>query len=289
MIDPQLVPRNALDGVDLGVSVSTSADLARLGLTPKHAEIAIGEIARALLVAGGSLTYGGRIKPSGFTQLLMSEVRRYGQSGALTVCLALPEHRRLDLNEIDEIDRSLGTVGVVVCLDDSGEPINPAHVDRGPEGEDIQDAELNVRSYSGLRNFMARNTDARVLLGGQLGAFKGAMPGVVEECILSLEAGQPVYVAGGFGGAAAAVAKVLDLDDLSWAPADLPGFDGDDRRVTSSLSLLRETATNTGWPGAGNGLTVEETRQLASSHRPGEVASLVAIGLARRFAGSSGA
>ncbi len=288
MIDPELVPRDALDGVNLGVSVSTSADLARVGLTSKHAEIAIGEIARALLVAGGVLTYGGRIKPSGFTQLLMSEVRRYGQNGALTVCLALPEHRRLDLNDIDEIDRSLGTVGVLVCLDDRGEQINPAHIDRGPEGEDIQDAALNARSYSGLRNYMARNTDARVILGGQLGAVKGAMPGVIEECILSLEASQPIYVAGGFGGAAAAIAKALDLDDLGWAPADFPAFDGDDGTVTSSLALLRDTATNTGWPGTGNGLTTEETRQLASSHRPGEVASLVAIGLARRFAGSIG-
>ena len=116
-----LDPPDTLRGIRLGVSVSDSADLAMLGLAPRHAELAMGEIARAVLVAGGSLVYGGRVKPSGFTQFLMHEVRRYGRDAAsLTLCLAAPEHQRLSRAELDALDRDLGTKGRVVCLDEDG-------------------------------------------------------------------------------------------------------------------------------------------------------------------------
>ena len=73
-----LAATDALRGVRVGISVSDSDDLGRLGLTDAHAEQAVGEVARAILIAGGSLVYGGRVKPSGFTQYLMHEIRRYG-------------------------------------------------------------------------------------------------------------------------------------------------------------------------------------------------------------------
>ena len=92
----ELYPADMLRKVRLGVSVSDSADLERLGLVEMHAQLAIAEIARAVLVSGGSLVYGGRVKPSGFTQFLMHEVRRYGTNpDAFTLCLAAPEHRKL--------------------------------------------------------------------------------------------------------------------------------------------------------------------------------------------------
>jgi SLOG-like protein len=281
--DPELVPRGSLNGVDVGLSVSDSADLGVLGLTSKHAELAIGELARAVLVAGGNLTYGGRIKPSGFTQLFMHEVRRYGQSRhSFTICLALPEHRRLTLAEIDELDRSLGTAGRLVCLDADGRPVD-YRLGRATEAEDITSPERTVPAYSGLRRYMTSATSARVAVGGQLAGFKGDMPGVIEEVIGCVDAQKPVYLAGGMGGATAAAVKALGIDDLAWAPAGFPQADGEDPRVAESLSRLRHTATQASFDARDNGLTAEELLQLSSSHRPGEIASLVAIGLSRYF------
>jgi hypothetical protein len=284
--DPELVPRDALDGVDIGISVSDSADLAQLGLTTKHAELAIGEVARAVLVAGGRLTYGGRIKPSGFTQLLMHEVRRYGQDRrSFTICLALPEHRRLALSELDSVDRSLGVAGRLVCLDIDGSPVDPRS-GRSDEGEELDDPDVRIPAYSGLRRFIASTTRGRVVVGGQLANFKGAIPGVIEEVIASIEARQPVYIAGGFGGAAALAARTLGIDSFEWAPDGFPQTPAADARVEQSLVQLAEVARRTEWVARDNGLTDAELLQLSASHRPGDIASLVAIGLGRRFGSS---
>lgn len=281
MSDPSLVPRNALDGVEVGLSVSDSADLRRLGLNERHAELAIGEITRAVLIAGGRITYGGRMKPSGFTQQLMNEVRRYGTTRqSLRICLALPEHRKLTLEELDEIDRQLGLWGELTALDGDGNSVswrNPATASLGGDER---------TAYSALRRFMTSVTQARVLLGGQLGTtVKGAMPGVIEEAILAIGAGQPIYLAGGFGGAAAAAAMTLELDDFAWLPSGLPSK-ADDPVAGVSLDALRAAASSGSWSVEGNGLTREQNRMLATSHRPGEIASLVALGLAKAFDGS---
>jgi hypothetical protein len=50
---------------------------------------------------------------------------------------------------------------------------------------------------------------ARIALGGQLAGFGGVLPGVVEECLLTLRARKPLYLVGAFGGAARAVADLL--------------------------------------------------------------------------------
>ena len=51
-----------------------------------------------------------------------------------------------------------------------------------------------------MRQFRRSSTDAPVLLGGQVTNYKGRLSGVAEEALVSLGAGQPVFVMGGFGG-----------------------------------------------------------------------------------------
>lgn len=281
MIDPALVRRDALTDVNVGISVSDSDDLDRLGLNTRHADLAIGELARAVLIAGGHITYGGRLKPSGFTQQLMNEVRRYGTTRhSLTLCLAEPEHRDLSHDELDEVDRQLGTWGRLVTLDASGEPT--AWRDDHPAPSAPLEAEERVSAYSGLRRHMVQATDARVLVGGQLRGFKGAMPGLIEEAILAVEHGQPLYLAGGFGGAATAVARRLNSDAFAWLPDNLP-LGGEDPEVEAALDDLAERSSAGNWSLEEDGLTEDRRALLAASHRPGEIASLVVLGLAQAF------
>lgn len=274
-----LIPPGALGGVRVGVSVSDSADLSRLGLSPKHAELAIGEIARAVLVGGGQLVYGGRVKPSGFTQLLMHEVRRYGGPGVLTLCLAAPEHRRLSRDALDMLDRELGTKGKVVCLDEHGAPIDRILALKPADPDPIADEGVAQASYTALRSYMTEISDARVVVGGQVDGFKGVMPGIIEEAMFSVRNQQPLFVSAGLGGAAAAVARALGIDDLSWAPSDFPSS-SDSARLKGEIAQLSDAASSNGWTPDSCGLDEAERRQLSASHRPGEVASLVARGLA---------
>lgn len=281
MIDPALVRRDALTGVNVGISVSDSVDLDRLGLNARHADLAIGELARAILIAGGHITYGGRLKPSGFTQQLMNEVRRYGTTRhSLTLCLAEPEHRGLSHDELDEVDRQLGTWGRLVTLDASGEPTSWREDHPAPSAP--LDADERSSAYSGLRRHMVEATDARVLVGGQLRGFKGAMPGVIEEALLAVEHEQPLYLAGGFGGAATAVARRLNSGAFAWLPDELP-LGAEDAAVEAALDELAERSSTAGWSLEKDGLTEEQRSLLAASHRPGEIASLVVLGLSQVF------
>ena len=276
-----LSPRDALRGTRVGISVSDSDDLSRLGLSAAHAEQAVGEIARAVLIAGGCLVYGGKVKPSGFTQYLMHEIRRYGRDheATLTLCLAAPEHHKLSYDELDDIDRTLGTRGRIICLDQEGREIEGIMKTKSHDPDPLAEADAS-HAYSSLRRHMVTITDARVLIGGKLSGFAGAMPGVLEEAIVAVEAQQPLYVSAGFGGAAALVAQRLLLDDLSWAPADFPARP-EDERIDSALEMLAAAAASSGWRATSCGLDEQGIRQLAASHRASEIASLMVGGLAR--------
>jgi hypothetical protein len=74
-----LLPPDALKGVRLGVSVSESPDLTRLGFFEDHLRMALGEIARCVMVSGGTLGYGGHLSPDGYTTFLIHEVHRYAR------------------------------------------------------------------------------------------------------------------------------------------------------------------------------------------------------------------
>lgn len=275
--DPHLISRDALDGTTVGISVSDSADLHRLGLDERHADLAVGEIARAVLLAGGTIAYGGRLRPSGFTQQLMNEVRRFGTTRqSLHLYAALPEHTAMSRDDLDAIDRQLGIWGTLTTLDEHGEPTDWREMT--PSTSPLPD-EQRAAAYSGLRRHMAENIDGRILVGGKLRGFLGEMPGVLQETILAVERGQAVYLAGGFGGAAAAAARRLGAGSFDWLPPGLPEGE-DDPAVQTALAELESAASAAGWDLGKDGLTAERRALLSASHRPGEIASLCVGGLA---------
>jgi hypothetical protein len=73
---------------------------------------------------------------------------------------------------------------------------------------------------------------ARVMLGGKVNGYSGFMPGLFEEALASLERTSPLYVLGGFGGAAEAIACALldppgtrrDVFTVEWHRANNPAF-----------------------------------------------------------------
>ena len=210
----------------------------------------------------------------------MHELRRYGRNrDALTLCLAAPEHRKLSGEELDSTDRDLGTKGRIVCLDDDGDEIGDILRSKPAAPDPLEDC-LVAKAYSSLRTFMGTITDARVLLGGNLANFAGRAPGIIEEAIVAVEARQPILVTAGFGGAAALVARQLQIDDLRWAPRDFPARP-DAERIDRALARLDEAAAAASWDSTLAGLDPEELRQMSASHRGGEIASLVVAGLSR--------
>ena len=272
MAEPPQSLQKPEPGFNLGVSVSNSADLARLGLTETHLRMALGEIARAILVANGELSYGGHLRADGYTVFLVHECEKYrSRDRPFTGYLPWSVHRSLSINELAEHRKAIGLLGRYVFLDPDGTPLDDPTAGRGPDGERI-DSAVTALSLTAARLHMTEKTDGRVVLGGQRTGFQGRMPGVVEEIILSMRAGKPIYIAGGFGGAAGDIAGTLGLDPDGWL--GLP-----DRGSDPDLIELAATAADTGWDPRTNGLTLEQNLQLAISYRASEIASLVIVGL----------
>jgi hypothetical protein len=261
-----------MPGFTLGVSVSNSPDLARLGLTETHLRMALGEIAQATLIAKGRLSYGGHLRDDGYTAFLVHECEKYGSfDRPFTGHIPWSVHRRLTVEEINRHRKAVGLYGAYVFLDPDGQPIEDPTADRDPAAMPVGDRETAGSLTAARRHFTA-TCDARLVVGGQRTGYQGHMPGVVEETILAVRAGQPVFVAGGFGGAAADIARIFDFDPDNWL--DLP-----DEAARPDLRELADTLNESGWSAEGNGLTLEQNRQLAISYRASEVASLVIHGI----------
>lgn len=264
----QLLPRLAPTAV--GLSVSTSPDLAVYGLTETHLRMALGEIARAVLLAGGRLVYGGHLDPDGYTAFLVSEVERFGsRNRALTAYIPWPAHRELPSAEVRRLVDDISVLGNYVFLSADGRPL----MDRAEMDPEPDDASLDADALTAARGVMTAAVDARVVVGGATDGFRGSMPGVIEETVLAIRAAVPVFIAGGFGGAAADIAFAAGGDPANWLRRDTTDTPG-----TAALKLAIADA---GWRITSNGLTQEENQRLAVTYRASEVASLVVTGLKR--------
>jgi len=276
MTDTTLVPPDALTEVRVALSVSDSPDLARLGLTADHLNLVAAEVARAVILAGGIITYGGRLRPEGFTQIVVGEVRRYGDGRhAVEIYVPEPEYRDISPDDLRAMDLRLGTSGSIKLVTSSGatKSIPEPRNDSAPGS-----SESDAQALTAMRRTVSQLSDARVAVGGKLSGFRGSEPGVIEEVRLSLESSKPVYVSGGYGGAAAAIAKKLGYDSFDWAPPDFPSGWNSSEEVSESLGRLGTFASRT----VEDGLTAEERQVLAVSYRPSDIAALVVQGLARR-------
>jgi hypothetical protein len=267
-----LNPVDPPSGPNVGLSISRSDDLSRFGLTETHVRMALGEIARAVLVANGRLTYGGHLRPDGYTLFLVQEIERFGRRNRpFTAYIPFSEHRRMSVDQVTGRIREVSVLGSYVFLDPHGAPINPL-VNRTSEAETVE-TDLERSSLTSARSVMASVVDGRVALGGQREGFRGRMPGVIEEAILAVQAETPLYIAGGYGGIAGDMAVALGIDSKNWLGLDVS--------KSPYLNELRSAVADCGWRPTTNGLTEEENQRLAITYRAGEIASLVMTGLNR--------
>lgn len=277
-----LLPADALSGVTVGISASDSQDLSRLGFVETHFRLAVGEIARCVVVSGGRLSYAGRIDPTGYTAFLVNELQRFSRRDRpLLVTLSFGEHRSLSLDQLRTNREEMGLFGSIECLDAEGRAMNETADRQDPAVQVSQ--EIARTSLTAMRKHLAEICDARVLIGGRRTGYIGAMPGLIEECIFCVEHKKPVYLVGGFGGVTLDIVKALGVDDGAWFPAivDAPA---PDESLLAGLKKLSEIVRETQWDALENGLTPEENKKLTATHRPSEIAALISLGLGRKFA-----
>ena len=204
----------------VAISISESPDMAILGLSDEHLQDAMAEIALRLLSSGTSLAYGGDLRAHGFTELLFELLMRYQghphHSGKIGVTdyLAWPAHIRMAAGDLAAF--SSGHEGAVrlVFLARDGSRLEREQRLKLPSHE--PDDDEWAEGLTGMRVVMRQETQARIVLGGRVEGYKGHMPGIAEETLLSLQAQQPVFLLGGFGGCTRDIAETIGLVER-WA------------------------------------------------------------------------
>ena len=224
-----------LAGRRIGLSIGDpdAAELKALGLSKTHIDDASRIIGRMVLASGGSVVYGGTLADKSLTECIFEMIGAYQRVGA-----ALQPLRNItpwpwwhDVDAEWRVARR-GYLEVIKCKPpqdpETGEAGNAVGGWKELLKTTVGRCDL-IRSLSGMRRELAAGTEARILLGGRSHSFLGLYPGILEEALLAIGRNQPLYVLGGFGGAARNVVQALQGEkpaefDMAFQRAKSPDY-----------------------------------------------------------------
>ena len=255
----------------VGISVSESPDMGFLGFSERHLKNAIADLTLFMLAEKMNLVYGGDLRAHGFTRLLYKLALRYdidNDSAKKRVVnyLAWPVHMSLDWMKLkrtaDELSGSgrlalIGKDGHEMSMQDRAklDKINPTD-DQWSEG------------LTAMRKAICAETNSRIFLGGRVEGYKGIMPGIAEEALVSLRSPrQALFLIGCFGGCTRDIAETLGLVESK------PNF----QRSWSCRQEFEEYSSKD----LRNGLTEEENRFLAQTQYMDQALVMVLRGIYR--------
>ena len=260
MREPRQSPRN------VSVSISESPDMRFFGLSHGHLKDAMAAYPIYLLSSGATLAYGGDLCDREFTNVISEFALRYRPwQEAVRNYLAWPVHAPMAANEIRELDEALHGFGRLILVTPEGHPMLCGE-HRTVSQSAVDDKAWRV-GLTGMRELICAETEALIVLGGMLEGHKGAMPRIVEETLLAIKAKQPVFLVGGFGGCARAIAEAMGLVEPWTGSCDT--WQGRERFDGYSNADLN------------NGLTDAENCDLASTSYVDGAITLVMMGLHR--------
>jgi patatin-like phospholipase/acyl hydrolase len=296
-----------LTGKMIGISISESPDLARLGFhSPErpgdrsvHQEDVMVELARYLLKAGASLAYGGDLRPGGFTEILRDLAWTYDASDSteerLRGYLAWPIHK--DRLRYDPSFQEWMDPKNRIRFEFVARPEDQAGVDAKPPTDRSPENLLAwARSLTAMREKMDTEVHARVLIGGRVEKYMGRYPGLAEEALMAMRSGKPLYLAGGLGGCTRALIDAIEGRIPEVFTEAFQYRDDDYKQMVGRLGQPRDTRgvdypgllhEFTDWGIAGlsrsNGLTPEENRRLFVTPHVIEIVYLILKGLFNAF------
>ena len=136
--------------------------------------------------------------------------------------LAWPVHMAMPFDGLVANAELFAPVGAMILLDENGAEmsmLDRSRLDDVP----VPDAGWGP-PLTAMRRALAERCDARIAAGGATAGYRGNMPGVAEEVLLSLEADKPTFVTGALGGCALDIGLLCGLADAPvGVTADWPG------------------------------------------------------------------
>jgi hypothetical protein len=304
----------------IAVSLSNAPDTDVYGGSPEHLATFADDLVLYLLIAGLRVAYGGvlghdALKNGGiegddinYVQRLLAMVRSHSMllsdiagkpPAPIENWVAWPIHCRFGDNELRNYgqEATLKDLPPPPDLDVAAKELNPVANGFVPPDTPVQRYAW-ARSLTFMRESMQAGSSARVAMGGKIKGYQGLWPGVLEEGVIALRAGQPLYLLGMFGGAARLLIDALrgtQREELTsdWFSA-LQGSDAlrdEYRRRGHTVQSPEQLATELKQIGAAglsavlhNGLSEDENIELVSADDPQRIVALILSGLGRKLA-----
>lgn len=197
----------------IGISISDGGDLKKYGVGAEMIKDLTIEISRHILKANGRMIYGGDLRKDGYTELFRDLSRQYGQREKaeddvmyFRNYLSWPLFNDVTLSQKAEylnsrVELVYAERGEHVVEDEQKVYIKPTTYE-----EKLKWAS----SLTKMREQMISDSIARVVVGGKVKSFTGYMAGIAEEFLLSVKRQHPVYLIGGFGGAAHELTEIIE-------------------------------------------------------------------------------
>jgi hypothetical protein len=298
---PISIDLGSLKGKHIGMSISDQSleDFIEKGISNKHLVQLSQDIARHLLAREGVLHYGGDLREDGFTEFLFNEASAL-KSRTLSTEININNYISWPIYLNDDMQiknwrgkyRSVAKMINVPPPDDIKELI--------PNSEDLlqpintQNLFVWSRSLTEMRETMMSNCNVRICAGGRQRGYKGFMPGVLEEILLAIENGLPLYLLGGFGGITGSVCEVIQGDEVPkeltevWQIENNAGYRelldfSKSRGRSINYDSIVETLKNANF---NNGLSEEENKRLFNTIIIDEAMYLLFKGLGNLFSSS---
>ncbi|GAA5506170.1 TIR domain-containing protein [Novipirellula caenicola] len=292
----------------IAVSVSDSEVLARHGLTPWHLRTITDEIHLYLLVAGVRIAYGGKLEPEklndpdNFTLRLFQLVTGYRNLarsfGADIKPILNVAPWPLWKNYGEQVLNRFGTIAdleMVPCPE-----LGLSESELKPQSNGFVNPDTIPHQHAwgpamtAMREKMTQDCFARVVMGGKIEGYKGRYAGLIEEPLLSLRAGKPLFLVGAVGGCTRLVIDLLEQRDRSemtteTARANVQNYDQLSniyRQHNQEFKTREELAEEIKSYGRGglanalhNGLGDDANRELFYCTDPRRIAELILTGL----------
>lgn len=303
---PNLSLKRPLSNFTLSISTSAGEDLNELGLTDRHLESVVAEVAQLTLISGGCISYAGSVgtHTPDLTDSVLQVIKKYiedakldqhriygqdrygltpihpGTMFNLTVpCTSITSEE--SLHRLICLKKDFASTGHICTINEHGKEV-------ALEDAQVWDTSSAVRTSNALsriRNSLHTFTQARLVIGGKIvpksedhpNGYLGSIPGIIEETLEALNNQQPVYIAGGFGGTAAVLAHEIGLaDKLPISQHTLEEIMSNSM-CRDSISEIKELYSKTSLY-----LDDDDVEKLATTQRASELAGLVIKGLVNR-------
>ena len=277
--------------IGISISVPEKENLENIGQREEYLTELSQELAKYLLAIEATLVYGGDLRKDGFTENLILEAkivrdRLKKDNIHLINYLAWPIYKK-DTEEVKRWEAEYRDVLRFKRVEKSVSIESLLIEDKFIPPITVDNCYIWAKCLTHMRQVMISSCKARICAGGKYSGYKGKIPGVLEEILITAERECPIYLLGGFGGVVQGVCQVYKGESIpeyftnEWQIANntnyeqlMKRYEKENERIDYNdiVNKIRKIKLC-------NGLTDEENIQLFNTVYIDEAIGLVLKGL----------